>query len=118
MIFIVDVDFVGLFVGINGSEMANLGKDGDKANDINKLSLPPCPSKALRREKRLRTIVESLHLSYLVASYNIRFAKYCEGRKQVTQLVSSLVWKKMFKEYKDHYTDSPFVKETLKDRLR
>ena len=24
----------------------------------------------------------------------------------------------MFKEYKDHHTDSPFVEETLKDHLR
>ncbi len=98
--------------------VVSLEEDGDEADDVNDLLLPPRPSKAPRREKGSRPIVDSLHLSCLVASYNVHFAKYCKGRKQVTQLVSSLVWKKMFKENKDHYTDSPFVKETLKDRLR
>ena len=63
-------------------------------------------------------IVDSLQLSCLVASYNIHFTKYCRHHKQVTQIVSSLVWKEMFKEYKDHYTDSLFLEETLKDHLK
>ena len=98
--------------------VVRLEEDGDEAEDANGLSLPPHPSKALRREKGSRPIVDSLHLSYLVASYNIHFTKYCKGLKQVTQLVPSLVWNDVFKEYKDHYTDSPFVEKTLKDRLR
>src|ERR1700737_3431555 len=95
-----------------------LEEDGHEVKDANGLSLPPRPSKAPRREKGSRPIVDSLHLSCLVASYNIHFAKYCRGRKQVTQLVPSLVWKKVFKEYKNHYTNSLFVEETLKDHLR
>ena len=59
-----------------------------------------------------------LHLSCLIASHNIHFAKYCRGRKQITQLVSSFVQNELFKEYKDHYTNFLFVKEILKDRLR
>ena len=58
--------------------------------------------------------MESLYLSCIVASYDVHFAKYCEGHKQVSQLVPSLVLKKMFKRYKDHYINSPFVEETLK----
>ena len=96
----------------------SLEEDGDEALDLNELSLPPRPSKAPRREKGSRPIVDSLHLSCLVASYNVHFAKYCKGRKQVTQLVPSIVWKEVFKEYKEHYSNSPFVEETLKDRLR
>jgi hypothetical protein len=98
--------------------VVSLEEDGDEADDLNELSLPPRPSKAPRREKVSRPIVDSLHLSCLVASYNVHFAKYCKGRKQVTQLVPSLVWKEVFKEYKEHYTNSPFVEETLKARLR
>lgn len=41
----------------------------------------------------------------MVASYNINYAKYYKDLKQVTQVVSSIVWKTMFKEYKDHYSD-------------
>ena len=62
--------------------------------------------------------MDSLHLSCLVAFYNIHFAKYCKGHKQVTQLVLSFVWKEVFQKYKDHYIDSPFVEETFKNRLR
>ena len=96
----VDVNFGYLFVGINASNSGQFGKDGNEADDLNELSLPPRPSKAPRQEKGLRPIVESLHLSGLVASYNVYFAKYCKGRKQVTQLVPSLMWKEVFKEYK------------------
>ena len=96
----------------------SLEEDGDEANDLNELSLPPCPSKAPRREKGSRPIVNYLHLSCLVASYNVHFAKYCKDRKQVTQLVHSLVWKEVFKEYKEHNTNSHFVEETLNDRSR
>ena len=59
--------------------------------------------------------MDSLHLSCLVASYNVHFANYFKYHKQVTQLVPSLVWKEMFKEYKDHYTNSHFVEENLKE---
>lgn len=95
--------------------VVNLEEDGDEADDTNGLSLPSRPSKAPRREKGSKSIVDSLHLSCLVASYNIYFSNYCKGRKQVIQLVPSLVGKVVFKEYKDHYTDPPFVEETLKE---
>ena len=95
--------------------VVSLEQDGDEANDLNELSLPPRSSKAHRWEKGSRPIVDSLHLLCLVASCNVHFAKYCKGRKQVTQLVPSLVWKEVFKEYKDHYTNSSFVEDTLKD---
>ena len=54
----------------------HLEEDEDEAKDANGLSFPPRPSEAPRREKIFIPIMDSLHLCYLVASYNIHFAKY------------------------------------------
>ena len=79
------------------SILVSLKYDGDETDDSNRLSLLSRLSRAPRREKESKPIMYFLHLSCLVTSSNIHFAKYCEGRKQVTQLVSSFVWKKVFK---------------------
>jgi hypothetical protein len=52
------------------------------------------PSLQRRRDSNVvRGIIDSAHLSALVSSYNVHFAAYSEGRKQVTQLIPSKVWK-------------------------
>lgn len=91
------------------SILVSLKYDGDETDDSNRLSLLSRLSRAPRREKESKPIMYFLHLSCLVTSSNIHFAKYCEGRKQVTQLVSSFVWKKVFKQYKNHYIKFHFV---------
>lgn len=91
---------------------------GDEVDDTNELSLPPLPSKEPKRKKRSIFIVDSLHLLCLIASYNIYFAKYCNGCKEVSQRIPSLMWKEVFKEYKYYYSYSHFVEETLKNCLK
>jgi hypothetical protein len=66
-----------------------------------------------------RCIVDSLHLSTLVACYWTEFNAYSKGRKKnVTQLVPAKVWKKIYLRYKLKYPVSPFVEDTLKTKLR
>ena len=65
-----------------------------------------------------RRFVESVHLSTLIASYNIHFAKYSEGRKNVTQLIPSAVWKSIYKDFTELHQDTGITEETLKIRVR
>ena len=69
----------------------SLEEDEDETNDTNGLSMPSCSSNAHRREKKSRPIVDFFHSLCLVASYDILFAKYCEGCKQITQRVLNIV---------------------------
>jgi hypothetical protein len=52
--------------------------------------------KVLQKNKVPRQIVESLHLSTMVASYNKHFASCNKGKKQVTQLIPIVVWKQIY----------------------
>ena len=80
-----------------------LEEEGDELDGVIGSQLPPHPSKVPWWEKGSSPIVDSLHLSCPVTSYNVHFAKYCRGRKQVMQLIHRLVWKEVFKEYKDFF---------------
>lgn len=70
------------------------------------------------RQRVPRAIVDSFHLASLVTAYNSCFAEYSSTRKNVTQLIPSLVWKEVHLLYRNSFPDSPFSEETLKDRLR
>jgi len=71
---------------------------------------------ASKRPKR--QIVESLHLSTLLASYNNHFAKYSEKNKNVTQLIPKSVWAGVYKDFIEVHPNSGFQEETLKVRVR
>ena len=48
-----------------------------------------------------RVIVDSHHLSTLIASYNHHFAEYSNGRVKVTQIIPSVVWKLVYTDYNE-----------------
>jgi hypothetical protein len=48
-----------------------------------------------KRKVKSRAIVGSDHLSTLIASYNIHYSSYSDGRSKVTQVIPSAVWKKV-----------------------
>jgi hypothetical protein len=75
-----------------------LEEDGDELDGVIGSQLTPRPSKVPWWEKGSRHVVDSLHLSFPVTSYNIHFAKYYRGHKQVIQLLLRLVWNEVFKE--------------------
>jgi hypothetical protein len=57
-----------------------------------------------------RCIVDSLHLSTLVAYYWREFNAYSKGRKKnVTQLVPGKIWKQLYLRYKLKYPVSLFA---------
>jgi hypothetical protein len=65
-----------------------------------------------------RPIVESLHIRTMAASYKHHIAVYSKDREQVNQIIPSTVWKAVYAHYLKQFPNSPFVEETLKDRLR
>jgi hypothetical protein len=64
-----------------------------------------------------RQFVESIHLSTLLAAHGRHFAKYSEGRTNVTQLVPKVVWRSVYKEFLEVYPSFEFAEETLKKKL-
>ncbi len=64
------------------------------------------------------TIVKCLHLSIMVTSYHIHFTTYSNGKKNMTQLIPSTVWKLIYTNYVGAYLDFPFMEDTLKDHLQ
>ncbi|KAG0606305.1 hypothetical protein M758_9G130600 [Ceratodon purpureus] len=77
--------------------------------------------KSSRRKSKTRAhrpIVESLHIRTMIASYKHHIAVYSKDREQVNQLIPSAVWKGVYAYYIKQFPNSPFVEETLKDRLR
>jgi hypothetical protein len=59
-------------------------------------------TKAPRKNKVPRKIVESLHLSTMAVSYNKHFASYNKGKKHVIQLIPFVVWKQVYIDYQLH----------------
>jgi hypothetical protein len=49
--------------------------------------------------------------------YNLHFANYSLGKKQVTQLILAIVWKQVYIDYQTTCLDSYIVEETFKNRL-
>jgi len=47
--------------------------------------------KGPKKEKMHKAIVESLHLNTMATSYNIHFATYSNVKKQITQLIPTIV---------------------------
>lgn len=80
---------------------------------------PPSPhsTKTPHKEKGSKPVVDSLHLSRMVALHNKPFNAYCQAPIKVTQIIPSLVWKSVHKEYIAQYPNSSFVEETLRDQL-
>ena len=72
----------------------------------------------VKATNKTREIVASDHLSTLISSYNVHFAEYSTGRKNVTQVIPSLVWKNVYSDYIKIYPNSTFKETTLKERIR
>jgi hypothetical protein len=75
------------------------------------------PTKAPRKEKALKCIMDFVHVSSLAKSYNHHFMLYNWDRKNVTQLAPSHVWKVVCVNYKLKFPDFVFQKESLEDKL-
>jgi hypothetical protein len=54
----------------------------------------------------------------MAISYQIHFVTYSDGKKNVTYLIPSMIWKLVYIIYVVTYLDFPFVEDTLKDYLR
>ncbi len=75
--------------------------------------------KWLGRKKQPRAIVESFHLNTVVESYHQNICIYFRNKKQVTQLILSLVCKTIYGEYKSQHILVQCSKRThLNDRLQ
>jgi hypothetical protein len=72
-------------------------------------------SKAFWREKVPRQLVNSIQFNTMVTSYNLHFVNYSLGKKQITQLIPTLVWKQVYTDYQTAYLDSYLTEKTLKD---
>jgi hypothetical protein len=70
-----------------------------------------------QKEKTPRQIVESFHLSTVPASYTCHFATYNIGKKQVTHVIPSIVWRNVYFDYQKEYPNSTIAEEALKDQL-
>jgi hypothetical protein len=57
--------------------------------------------KWLERKNNRKAILESFHMNAMAANYHWHFVIYSKNNKQVTQLISSLVWKVVYGEYKE-----------------
>jgi hypothetical protein len=53
----------------------------------------------------------------MAISYNLHIANYSLGKKHVTQLIPTIVWKHVYTDYQTIYPNSYLTKETLKDGL-
>jgi hypothetical protein len=73
--------------------------------------------RASKKSRTARSIVDSLHLSTLISSYDNHFANCSSGRSKTTQLIPGKVWKQVYEDYKNKFPNSPFAKETLKFRV-
>jgi len=76
-------------------------------------------SKALcSKEKIPRQLVDSIQFNTMATSYNLHFANYSLGKKQVTQLILIVVWKQIYINYQTTYLDSYLAEKTLKYILK
>lgn len=73
-------------------------------------------AKAPRREKGTCVMVESTHLSTIVASFNQQFGEYSKTMKHVTKLIPLIVSKAVYSNYLQSYPESTLAEDTLKDR--
>jgi hypothetical protein len=82
--------------------------------------LQPSNQKGKTTKSRTRGyMIDSVHLSLLVSSYHKHFNEYSNVRKKSSnQLVIALVWKNIYLDYKIEYPNSPFKKDSPKERLR
>jgi hypothetical protein len=71
--------------------------------------------KAFRMEKVLRKLVYFFLLNAIATFYNLHFANYSLGKKQVIQFTLVVVWKQVYIDYQATYLDSYLVEETFKD---
>lgn len=57
-------------------------------------------------------------LAKMSHSYYVHFAEYSRIRKNVTQLVSNLVWWKVYEDFWKEFPNITYQEETLKETLR
>jgi hypothetical protein len=78
----------------------------------------PHSPRAAKKAKTARQIVDTVHLSPLISSYNTHFADYSVGRAKVTQVIPGKFWKAVYDDYKKSFPDSIFTEDALKFRVR
>lgn len=84
-------------------------------NDYDDLKLFQLAFKLHIRYKQHWVLVEWTHLNMMVRSYNCHFAKYSKEKKNVTQLIPTLVWKAIYAKYREIYFDNIFWEDTLRN---
>jgi hypothetical protein len=75
-------------------------------------------TKALQKEEVPRQFFNFIRLNTMVILYNLHFANYNLDKKQITQLIPTIMWKQIYIDYQVIHLDSYIVKKTLKDKLQ
>jgi hypothetical protein len=89
---------------------------GDVAYEDSRIHEPHSP-RAAKKAKNARQIVDTVHLSTLISSYNTHFADFSVGRAKVTQVIPGKVWKAVY-DYNKYFPDSIFTEDALNFRVR
>jgi hypothetical protein len=55
--------------------------------------------------------MKSIQLNTLAVVYNLHFRQYSKGKKKVTQLILSAIWKSVYATYKSRYSNCTFEEE-------
>jgi hypothetical protein len=54
----------------------------------------------------------------MVVSYTCHFATYSIGKKQVTQVIPSAIWKNVYLDYQKEYPNSTITEDWLRNTLK
>lgn len=63
-----------------------------------------------------RPMVETMPLNGMLCCYHQEFEVYSRGRKKVNQLITTMVWSRMWNDYKKSYPTNELAEETLKNK--
>jgi len=74
-------------------------------------------NRGLLNKKGTKTMMNFIQHNTMATFYNVHFMNYIMGRKQVTQLTPTILWKQIYLYYQTTYPNSTFVEKTLEDHL-
>ncbi len=72
-------------------------------------------AKALQKEEVPSQLFDVIQLNTMAIFYNLYFANYNLGKKQITQLILATMWKQIYTDYQVTHLNSYIVKETFQD---
>ena len=78
-----------------------------------------CTSTKPKNKPQAREVIDSFLLSTLIGAYNVHFEEYSRTRKQVSQTIPAVVWRKVYDTFINVHPEAiKFNEENLKDRVR